>query len=228
LVVARGRVVLATSAVLALAGFAVLVLYVTRDATAAPHVDQSWHDALRRLGIDHSAWLPTMRVITHFGDTATVLVVDVMLFIVCLYQRWRRLAIFVAMIGLGGWGLRILIRDLVGRPRPSDALWPADGSSFPSGHTTNATLMVALVVIVCWPLVRTGTRWAMVVGAVVYALAVGFSRSAGGVHWPSDVLAGWTLAAGYLCLVAVIFRWDRATPAAPPETPGAASTTHRD
>lgn len=208
---ARRRVAIAAGALIPLAVLVALTLHVTRTVAVAGPFDQSWHDALWRFAVDHPAWRTAMRTITHLGDTATVLVVDVGLFIVCLTQRHRRLAALVVVVGLGGWALRILLRDLVARPRPANPLWPAEGFSFPSGHTTNSTLMMALLVVVCWSLVGSAGRWALVAGAIVVAAAVGFSRAAGGVHWPTDVIAGWALALSYLGLVAALFPWGRAT-----------------
>jgi undecaprenyl-diphosphatase len=212
----RRRALLASGGVVALGAFIALAWWVTYSPAAVPRLDQSWHDALRAYGAAHPAWRSVTRAITHIGDTVTIVVVDVLLFVVCLVRRRRVVAALVAVVGLGGWALRIEVRDLVGRPRPTDPLWSADGDAFPSGHTTNASLMVALVVIVVWPLANTAARWALVAGALVVALAVGFSRVAGGVHWPTDVLGGWLLALAVLSLVAAAFPWRAAS--GPPST----------
>jgi membrane-associated phospholipid phosphatase len=209
----KPRLVLGGVGVLALAGFVTIALLVLVGATPILRLDISWHQGLRMFGIDHPAWLSTMRVITHFGDTVTILVVDVALFVVCLRRGWVRGAVFVATVGLGGWALRVLARDVVGRPRPDDPLWSAEDGSFPSGHTTNATLMVILGVVVGWSLVRPGRRYLLVAGGVVYALAVGFSRVAGAVHWPTDVVGGYLFATSVACLVAAVFPWAGDRPA---------------
>jgi membrane-associated phospholipid phosphatase len=199
------RIGLAGISLVAVAAFAVLTYVVTRGP-GGPEVDRSWHDALRAYAVAHPAWLSTWNAVTQVGASVIVFTVDAVLVIVCLVRRWWTLAAFVAFVGLAGWGLRILLRNAIERPRPVDPLWGADGASFPSGHTTNATLMALLVVIVCWPLARTmAARWALGAGAAVVALAVGFSRVAGGVHWPTDVVGGWLLAVGWLCLVAAVF-----------------------
>ena len=212
----RRRALLAGGGVVALGAFTALAWWVTHGPTAVPRLDQSWHDTLRAYGAGHPASRSVMRAVTHVGDTVTIIVVDTLLFVVCLLRRRPIVAAFVAVVGLGGWAVRILVRDLAGRPRPTDPLWSADGDAFPSGHTTNASLMVALAVIVVWPLANTAARWAMVAGAVVVAGAVGFSRVAGGVHWPTDVLGGWLLALAMLGLVAAAFPWRVATE--PPST----------
>ena len=213
----RRRIMLASIGGLSLAAFLTLAYLVTHGSPPLVRLDTSWHQDLRRYGIDHPGWLSTMRVITHLGDTATILVVDVILFAVCLVRRWMRQAVFVAIVGLGGWALRLVARDVTDQPRPDDPLWPADGPSFPSGHTTNTALTVVLVSVVCWPLVRPALRPPLVAGAASYAVAVGLSRVAGAVHWPTDVIGGLLFASGFASVVAAAFPWaERADPTAEP------------
>jgi undecaprenyl-diphosphatase len=157
-------------------------------------------------------WHPS-RVVTHLGDTVTVVLIDLALIVFCLVGGRRRLAVVVASVSAAGWAARLGIRDLTGRPRPTDALWPETGFSFPSGHTTNSAITAGLAVIVLWSWSRPPARVAVLVVSILYAAGVGFSRVAGGVHWPSDVPGGLLLAAGLLC-VAMAIRpgHDRRTP----------------
>ena len=103
----------------------------------------------------------------------------------------------LAVVQLVRYGLVIAVQ----RPRPPAADWltSAGGRSFPSGHTTTSATVAGLL---CLGLRRgPSPRPAAVVGvtaAVVWALAVGLSRGVLGVHWPSDVLGGWLLAATLL------------------------------
>lgn len=107
-----------------------------------------------------------------------------------------------------------IVKPLVPRMRPSNLAIanPQETffySSFPSGHTTSAFGIAAIVVWLAWP---TRHRW---VGAVALAWAtlVGLSRVYRGVHWPTDVLGGACLgvaSSGIVCLVLVgLGRWPR-------------------
>lgn len=87
-------------------------------------------------------------------------------------------------------GLKILL----GRERPDIALHPIEthSFSFPSGHAANT--MTVLVAIALFALPARHRRWS-VPSAVALAALVGLTRPWLGVHWPSDVLGGWMLAA---------------------------------
>lgn len=106
-----------------------------------------------------------------------------------LAGRWRRMAVLLAVV-LGGRlaidGLKLLVE----RPRPSFGTHPVavNSWSFPSGHAGNSMIaFVALALLVAPP------RWRRpaIVAAIAASLAIGVTRPLLGVHWPSDVVAGW-------------------------------------
>jgi membrane-associated phospholipid phosphatase len=198
------RRVLATVTALTLVAFATVTVLVAHEAGVIVRPDAAIHGRLIAFGRVHPNWLSGWMVVTHLGDTLTVGLVDAALFGLCLRQRRWRVAAFVAAVAVGGWAVRIGVRDLVARPRPTDGFWAESSYSFPSGHTTNAAIMVSLVLIVAWPYLRRSGRPVAVAGAVTYAVAVGFSRLAGGVHWPSDVVGGLLLGVGLTCGTATV------------------------
>jgi undecaprenyl-diphosphatase len=98
----------------------------------------------------------------------------------------------------------LLIRNpltaAIARPRPPPADWamPVGGGAFPSGHATASALAVGFMV---WAARRAGVRTAGRVAAALalsWGVAVGVTRVYLGVHWPTDVLGGWLLAAAWL------------------------------
>ena len=104
----------------------------------------------------------------------------------------------------GAMGLNLLVKLLFARPRP--ALWPslqpAFYYSFPSGHAMGAAAVVAALGFV---LGLRRARGLVLAPGVLFALGVGWSRVYLGVHFPSDVLAGWTGAVGWVVALHVLF-----------------------
>jgi undecaprenyl-diphosphatase len=110
--------------------------------------------------------------------------------------RSRALWAFVTM--MVAWNVGLLAKTLVGRARPivDDPLSHSPGFSFPSGHAFNVAVVVTVVVFLLWPLLSTVGQRVVVAAAVVFALVVGLDRVFLGVHYPSDVLAGYVLGVG--------------------------------
>jgi undecaprenyl-diphosphatase len=134
--------------------------------------------------------------ITHVGGRSTLGLFGILAagFMIVL-RDWRGLC-FVVLSLLGGSGLAGFFKRLFERVRPDIVphLAQETSLSFPSGHATYSalaciTFCVLLFRAVRWPPARAYI--AVVAGFVV--LLIGFSRVWLGVHYPSDVLAGWCL-----------------------------------
>jgi membrane-associated phospholipid phosphatase len=189
-----GTAVLCASAGL---GLVVLTAWVGHLGASVPGVDESLH----RWVVEHRtpATNTLARLVTHGGVTSLVLPVLLVVSTVAAKggrDYWRRLQtglVVTAVASVGVWaGLRL--NALVGRARPPVADWAgaAGGPSFPSGHTTCATLVALGAGWVIAGRVRAGWPRVLVwVGAGAWALAVGTSRVWLGVHWPTDVVGGW-------------------------------------
>ncbi len=110
--------------------------------------------------------------------------------------RYRAVWAFVTM--MVSWNVGLLIKLLVQRARPvvDDPISHSPGYSFPSGHAFNAAVVATAVVFLLWPLLgRVGHRVSVAL-AVLGVLLVGLDRVFLGVHFPSDVLAGFLLGGG--------------------------------
>jgi membrane-associated phospholipid phosphatase len=129
---------------------------------------------------------------------------------------WRRgAANDAALLGavvFGAEAVNAALKLAFHRPRPELAFLHLETYSFPSGHSTAATAAFGAVAFLLWP--RAGTvrrRVALVMAAVGLICLVGFSRLYLGVHYLSDVLAGFALGAVWLslCLFTYAFFGDR-------------------
>ena len=97
-----------------------------------------------------------------------------------------------------------LIKEILQRPRPEEALHliRQGGFSFPSGHAMTGLVFYGLVLYFFLSSIKnSSTRRVLLSVGVVYIFFIGFSRIYLGVHYPSDVLAGWCLGGLQLMLI---------------------------
>lgn len=91
-----------------------------------------------------------------------------------------------------------LAKHLVGRQRPAlvDHLVEVGSASFPSGHAANSAIIYLTIALILMQIVAARrARWFLFAATVLLVTAIGASRVYLGVHWPSDVLAGWSFGA---------------------------------
>ena len=136
------------------------------------------------------------------GSQGVLVPVTIVLCAVLLIRRAPRLAAFVAISAAGAIALSNVIKLIVDRPRPPlPHLVHVASSSFPSGHATQtAAILPALAIGV----VAFGARRTLALAiAVAGSLMIGVSRVLLGVHYPTDVLAGWLLGAAWVAITYV-------------------------
>jgi undecaprenyl-diphosphatase len=132
-----------------------------------------------------------MLFVSALGYAHGVVPLAVALPVLLLVHRRRGDALF-AMVAVGGAGmLNQGAKLLFQRARPE--LWaspsPEHSFSFPSGHAMGSMALVATVAVLVWP---TRYRWLAILGGGAFTILVGASRVYLGVHYPSDVFAGWS------------------------------------
>ncbi|MFC6197453.1 phosphatase PAP2 family protein [Ponticaulis profundi] len=124
-------------------------------------------------------------------------------------KRWRHAAILIGAV-LSGTALSSLLKLGIARPRPDlvEHMTHAMSSSFPSGHATlSATAYLTIGLILAEAHEKKRIRGLIMMFAVITTMLVGMSRVYLGVHWPSDVLAGWALGTSWALLWWVLLRW---------------------
>lgn len=144
------------------------------------------------------------RTFTHFGAAAVLLPLAIVLVVVLAWRHRPDLALGAATAIIGSWvTVNLLLKPLVGRERPpfADQLVHPGGGSFPSGHAANAT---AVWFSCAWAVASLTTSRAVKIavwtGAIAIAGLVGVSRLSLGVHWPSDVVAGWVIGGAWVAV----------------------------
>ena len=195
---------------LALVGLAVLAVGAASTALAVVGEDVlgrdglETHDAsnLHLVTSNRSGWLvSTARYASQIGSVGLL----ILLAGAAAYLFWRRgaslgvsLTPLLSLLVAGS--VAAVVKQLVGRSRPPLSLRLATehGPSFPSGHATDsAALFIALgIVIAAVVLHRPLARALGVLAGFTATAAIGLSRLMLGVHWPTDVLAGWAIGIG--------------------------------
>ncbi|WP_187969399.1 phosphatase PAP2 family protein [Aquibium microcysteis] len=149
-----------------------------------------------------------------------------------LLVRKRRAALAVLVAVAGGVLISQMIKAGIDRPRPD--LVPhgsyVSTASFPSGHSMMAaTVYLTLAAM----LARVQPRWrsrSYLIGCAIFIVVlVGISRVYLGVHWPTDVLAGWSVGAGWAigCWVVTLWLQRRGTVEGEDEMPAATDAPPR-
>lgn len=112
-------------------------------------------------------------------------------------HRWTSSLLLLVSVVVTA-GVVYLVKIAVGRPRPgADHLLgiPSMDYAYPSGHTTDGGMVLALTVVLLAPVVRSVlARRTVVLVGLLLAILIGPTRVYLGYHWATDVLGGWFLA----------------------------------
>jgi len=156
-------------------------------------------------------WLDvTARDVTALGGAAaTILLVGLTVGYLLVSRRYV-VALFISVSVGGGFLLSLVLKHFFIRSRPQIVphLMPEVSSSFPSGHSmSSAVVYVTLGAL----LARTAARWPqriyLIAAALLLSGLIGVSRVAMGVHYPTDVLAGWLAGTGWALLCWTVAYW---------------------
>lgn len=165
--------------------------------------------------IDHSVplgprWLQTaMLDITAIGGVAVLTLLTMIVAGFLAVLRKARLSVFVIAAVSTGAIVSTLLKSIFDRPRPDlvSHLVDVNTTSFPSGHAMNsAVVYLTLGALLARTHLERKTRIYILMIAVALTLTIGFSRIYLGVHWPSDVIAGWAVGAFWAALCSVVMQ----------------------
>lgn len=119
-------------------------------------------------------------------------------------RQWRALAYLMTTL-VGSIIINRTAKVLLHRVRPH--LWespaPEFDYGFPSGHAMSSMTLVAVLVILSW---SSRWRWSVLMVGAVFVLVIGWTRLYLGVHYPSDILAGWMASVAWTVGVSLVIR----------------------
>lgn len=158
-------------------------------------------------------WLrETMTEITSLGGYPVLVVLVAIVIGYLLVVRLYGPALYVALSLAMGMLLSQILKSVYDRTRPDfvDHLVDTHTASFPSGHATMSTVVyLTLAALIVRLVADTRARIYVLAVAVLVSFAVGVSRVYLGVHYPTDVAAGWALGAGWASLSWLVVSWLR-------------------
>ena len=136
-------------------------------------------------------------ITTLGGGTVLTLAVVLILGFLALHRLWLTAALALAATLSGSIAVD-LAKYVVARSRPEviNHLVDVSSKSFPSGHSANSAIVyLTLATLLVQVVEGRAQRSFILVVAVLLVIAIGCSRVYLGVHWPSDVIAGWSFGA---------------------------------
>ena len=143
--------------------------------------------------------------LTQFGAYWGVLPLSVVILLLLAFRRQWRLLTYALTTFLGSVLINRAAKLILQRVRPN--LWespaPEFDYGFPSGHAMGSMTFAIVLIILTW---NTPWRWLTVIGGGVFAIAISWTRLYLGVHYPSDIVAGWMASIAWAVGVSLLIR----------------------
>ncbi|MBQ9769441.1 MAG: phosphatase PAP2 family protein [Clostridia bacterium] len=148
------------------------------------------------------------RGITELGSAVGVIIITVLIFVITAITRkyFFTVGLPVAITVIISRIVNITLKNVLDRPRPEFKVIFADESSFPSGHSQN-NMALYICLLLCLLLVVTAPKWRLIlkVALIALPLLIGITRIYFGVHYISDVIAGWSMGAFIAILINYLY-----------------------
>ncbi|MBC1862148.1 phosphatase PAP2 family protein [Listeria welshimeri] len=193
----------------ALLGFIFFMVGVMTGAGWIHSFDDYWNSIIR-VGITDTK-TTIISYLTDIGGVATVCILTVAVIASLVLKHKVDMAIwFGGIVLIGGALIPSIIKNIVQRPRPTYKLIEQGGFSFPSGHSTGSTVFYGMLAF--FLILYVSHKWLrLLIGIFMLGLVlfIMYSRVYLGVHFPSDVVAGFFIGNAVLfCGIGCYFIWN--------------------
>lgn len=173
----------------------VLGMVITYSGDSFYNIEKAVFNAVRTLA---PAFDIPSRLITELGSAVGVISITLIIFIVTAVTKkhFFTFGVPVAVTAIVSRVINITIKNIIDRPRPDFKVLEASEASFPSGHAQNNMALYISVLLVAL-LIVTAPKWRAVlkISLIALPIIIGITRIYFGVHFVSDVFAGWGLGA---------------------------------
>jgi membrane-associated phospholipid phosphatase len=206
------RLVLVSAAVALVAIPFNLLLVQVLQTGPVTRFDGDVADSFNAFMHDHDGFVGVLQAVSWMGRPPALAALVIVGVVVLWRQGQVRLIPFIVLTPILGSLVNSSVKILVDRPRPEvdHPIATAFGKSFPSGHSFSSVVVYGVLLVAFLPSVAPRWRRPVWITAFVLVLAIGMSRMLLGVHFLSDVLAGFTLGLAFLfCAVAAFQTWKR-------------------
>ena len=151
-----------------------------------------------------------IRDITAMGSAVVLIVLTLLILgYLCMSGRWR-IAGLIAVATAGGQALNLVLKNSFARARPDAALHLVEvtSTSFPSGHSMASSIFyLTMGALLARTAKRRREKTYFVSAALFITFLIGFSRVYLGVHYPTDVLAGWSAGTAWAMICWFVADW---------------------
>ena len=165
--------------------------------------DINWSEALHRHAVPDLDQF--MLWVTRLGDIQILSVMVGFGLLALGLNRKTQDLIFLMATTVGAAAINTVLKLAFHRTRPHlwNSLRPELGFGFPSGHSMGSVTVASALIVLTW---NTRWRYPVLILATILAVLIGLSRVYFGVHYPSDVLAGWAISIAWVTLVTLVLR----------------------
>lgn len=156
-------------------------------------------------------WQPLLNKImlniTDIGSPSVLIILSTILLVYLLFQKKIYYSLLLLFSMAGGLVLELLMKYIIQRPRPLDGLLTISSYSFPSGHAIMSLIFFSLIIYFFRDSFHNNNLKKLFLSCnIILIFLISFSRVYLGVHWLSDILAGWLLGLFWLTLIIIILQ----------------------
>lgn len=143
-----------------------------------------------------------MVIISNFASWQGILIISIVVLLFLLYRKIYFLAIALFLVTGGSITTNVILKNIFNRPRPEGKhIVKVISSSFPSGHSMVGFAVYSFMIYLVWKLIKSlPIKIASSLLLLLLIFLIGFSRVYLRVHYPSDVIGGFTAGLFWLLL----------------------------